>query len=158
MFYLVVYAVMDLGAFSLIGALSGAGNDRDNLDDFRGLGYSRPWWAAVLTACLLSLAGLPPTGGFLGKLQLFKAVFQAGYLGLGLIGLLAVIVSIFAYMKIAVALYLRQGEAEEAVPGPGWSAGLASILVFLLIFWLGVAPAPLMDGLTRLASLFPWLS
>jgi NADH-quinone oxidoreductase subunit N len=158
MFYLVVYAVMDLGAFSLIGALSGAGNDRDNLDDFRGLGFSRPWWAAVLTACLISLAGLPPTGGFLGKLLLFKAVFQAGYLGLGLIGILTVIVSIFAYMKIAVALYLRPAAVEVAVPGPGFSASLASVLVFLFIFWLGLAPAPLLDGLTRLAALFPWLS
>lgn len=158
MFYLVVYAVMDLGAFSLIGALSGAGNDRDNLDDFRGLGYSRPWWAAVLTLCLLSLAGLPPTGGFLGKFLLFKAVFQAGFLGLGLIGILAAIVSIFAYLKIAVALYLRPEEAEEAALEPGWSAGLASVLVFLLIFWLGVAPSPLLDQIARLAALLPWLS
>jgi NADH-quinone oxidoreductase subunit N len=158
MFYLVVYVVMDLGAFSIIGVLSGAGGDRDNLEDFRGLGYSRVWWAAVLTACLISLVGLPPAGGFLGKLFLFKAVFQAGYLGLGVIGIFTVIVSIFAYMKIAVFLYLRTEEVSAAIPSAGWSAGLASIFVFLLIFWLGLAPAPLMDGLTRLAALFPWFS
>lgn len=158
MFYLVVYAAMDLGAFSLIGTLSGAGEDRDNLEDFRGLGYSRPWRAAVLTVCLLSLAGLPPTGGFLGKLLLFKAVFQGGYLGLGLIGILTVIISIFAYLKIAVALYLRPATAEEAVPGPGFAAGFASLFVFLFIFWLGMVPAPLMDHLARLASLFPGLN
>jgi len=157
-FYLVVYSAMDLGAFSLIGALSDAGEDRDNLEDFRGLGYSRPWWAAVLTICLISLAGLPPTGGFLGKLLLFKAVFQGGYLGLGLIGILTVIISIFAYLKIGVALYLRPATAAEPLPRPGFSAGFASILVFLLIFWLGIAPAPLMDYLFRLASFFAWLS
>ncbi|MFZ5450694.1 MAG: NADH-quinone oxidoreductase subunit N [Thermodesulfobacteriota bacterium] len=158
MFYLVVYAVMDLGAFSLIGVLSDAGEDRDNLEDFRGLGFFRPWWAAVLVVCLISLAGLPPTGGFLGKLLLFKAVFQGGYLALGLIGILTVIISIFAYLKIAVALYLRPATGEETLPGPGLSAGLASIFVFLLIFWLGLAPTPLMDYLFHLASLFPWLS
>lgn len=158
MFYLVVYAVMDLGAFSFLGVLSGAGADRDNLEDFQGLGFSRPWWAAVFTICLISLAGLPPTGGFLGKLLLFKAVFQGGYLGLGLIGILTVIISIFAYMKIGVALYLRPATVEETLPAPGFSAGLASIFVFLLIFWLGIAPAPLMDGLFRLASLLPWIS
>ena len=157
MFYLVVYAVMDLGAFSLIGALSRAGEDRDQLEDFQGLGFSKPWWAAVFTACLISLTGVPPTGGFLGKLMLFKAVFQGGYLVLGAIGIVTVIISIFAYMKIGIALYLRPGTGEEAIPAPGWAAGFASFCIFVLIFWLGLGPAPLMDGLIRLASLVPGL-
>ena len=158
MFYLVVYVVMDLGAFSLIGALSDVGEDRDNLEDFQGLGFSRPWWGAVFVVCLISLAGLPPTGGFLGKLLLFRAVFQGGYLILGVIGIITVIISIFAYMKIGVALYLRPAKVEETLPHPGFSAGLASIFVFVLIFWLGIASAPLMDHLFRLAALFPGLS
>jgi NADH-quinone oxidoreductase subunit N len=151
-FYLVVYAIMDLGAFSLIAVLSGPREDRDRLEDFHGLGYSRPWWAAVLAACLISLAGLPPTAGFMGKLLLFRAVLKANYLVLGLIGILAVIVSIFAYVKILAVLYLHSAEGGE-FPGAGLAAHLASAVIILLIIGLGVLPVPLLDLITRLASL-----
>jgi NADH-quinone oxidoreductase subunit N len=154
-FYLVVYVVMDLGAFGLIGTLSGLREDRDRLEDFYGLGYSRPWLAAVLTACLISLVGLPPTGGFMGKLVLFQVVFRANYLVLGLLGILAVIVSIFAYVKILVALYLHSAEPGEETPEAGFSAYLAGAVIFSLLLGLGVLPAPLLNLIARLAALFP---
>ena len=76
MFYLVVYAVMDLGAFGLIGSVSKAqaGPDLDKLEDYQGLGYSQLYRAAILAVCLSSLAGLPPSAGFMGKFALFRAV------------------------------------------------------------------------------------
>jgi NADH-quinone oxidoreductase subunit N len=154
-FYLVVYVIMDLGAFGLIGTLSGPREDRDRLEDFYGLGYSRPWLAAVLTACLISLVGLPPTAGFMGKLVLFQVVLRANYLVLGLLGILAVIVSIFAYVKILVALYLHPAEPGGEIPAAGFSASLAGAVIFFLILGLGVLPAPLLNLIARVAALFP---
>ncbi|MCL4502221.1 MAG: NADH-quinone oxidoreductase subunit N, partial [Deltaproteobacteria bacterium] len=90
MFYLAVYAVMDLGAFGLIGSFSppSARPDLDELADYQGLGYSQPYRSGVLALCLISLAGLPPTAGFMGKFALFRATLHAGYVILAIIGIL----------------------------------------------------------------------
>ena len=113
LFYLAVYAVMDLGAFGLIGSFSPAQAqpDLDELEDYQGLGYSQPWRAAILAVCLISLAGLPPTAGFMGKLVLFRAVLHADFVVLAVIGILTVIISIYYYFKVVVG----------AVPEPGRS-------------------------------------
>ncbi len=119
MFYLAVYAVMDLGAFGLIGSFSAAqaDPDLDNLEDYQGLGYSQPWRAAILAVCLISLAGLPPTAGFMGKFALFRAVLHADYAGLAVIGILTVILSIYYYMKVVVAMYMRPAAPGLTIPG-----------------------------------------
>ena len=76
MFYLTVYALMDLGAFGTLATLSGEEEDLDVLDHFRGLAYLHPWRSALLSVCLISLAGLPPMAGFIGKFILFRAVLD----------------------------------------------------------------------------------
>jgi NADH-quinone oxidoreductase subunit N len=119
-FYLVVYAAMDLGAFGIIASLSDGEEDRDTLEDYEGLGYTRPWSSAVLTLCLLSLAGLPPTAGFVGKVVIFKAVLQAGEVSLALVAILMTVLSIYLYMKVVVVLYMKPA-AENA---PATTAGI----------------------------------
>ena len=127
MFYLAVYAVMDLGAFGLIGSFSPAQTapDLDELADYQGLGYSQPWRAGVLAVCLISLAGLPPTAGFMGKFALFRAVLRADYVVLAVIGILTVIISLYYYFKVVVAMYMRPAGAGADVPGgrPGRPPG-----------------------------------
>jgi NADH-quinone oxidoreductase subunit N len=153
LFYLAVYSVMDLGAFGMLGALSGKGEDLDELVDCQGLGYSHPWRSAVLGLCLFSLAGLPPTGGFLGKVLLFWAVLKAHYPILAVIGVVTVIISIYYYFKVLVSFYLRPASPESAVPEADLAVRLAAALIFLLILWLGLFPTPLLTVINRIAAL-----
>ncbi len=125
MFYLVVYAVMDLGAFGIVGTFSGGETDREELSDYQGLGYSHPWRAAILSVCLLSLAGLPPTAGFMAKLVIFRAVLHANFIILAVLGIATVIVSIYYYINVVVHLYMHEKGDGAAVPGdrPGHRSG-----------------------------------
>ena len=150
-FYLAVYAVMDLGAFGLVGALSPPSSDRDSLEDFKGLGFTRPWLAGVLALCLISLAGLPPTAGFMGKLLLFKAVLEARFAILAVIGIFSAIISIYFYMKVLAALYMRQPEPEAAV-GADFSVSLGSGIILALILALGLLPSTLLGAISRVTQ------
>jgi NADH-quinone oxidoreductase subunit N len=155
MFFLAVYAAMDLGAFGLVGSLSGPAADRDDLSDYQGLGYREPYRAGILAICLISMAGLPPTAGFMGKLVLFKAVLDARYNVLAAIGIATVILSIYFYMKVVVSLYLQPMAEEAAVPRADFAVGLAAALVLVLLLWLGLAPSPLLTLISKIAAALP---
>ncbi len=157
MFYLVVYAVMDLGAFGLIGSVSGAqaGPDLDNLEDYQGLGYSQPYRAAILAVCLISLAGLPPTAGLMGKFALFRAVLDVGYAGLAVIGILTVILAIYYYLKVVVAMYMRPAAPGLTIPGIDPAGRLAGAVILAAVIFLGLGPAPLFTLTARLAAALP---
>jgi NADH-quinone oxidoreductase subunit N len=157
MFYLAVYAVMDLGAFGLIGSLSAetASPDLDELADYQGLGYLQPWRAAVLAVCLISLAGLPPTAGFMGKFALFRAVLQADYPVLAVIGILTVIIAIYYYVKVVIALYMRPAGSGLALPGIEPAGLLAAAIILAAVLWLGLLPSSLLSLLARIAAALP---
>ncbi len=152
MFYLTVYALMDLGAFGILGSLSPEKRDLDALDDYRGLGYSHPFRSALLTICLFSLAGFPPTAGFIGKFALFQVTLQAHFIVLAVIGMLTVILSIYVYLKVIVSLYMRPAETEISIPTPAISERLAGGLTLILILWLGLLPSSLFAAITRMTS------
>jgi NADH-quinone oxidoreductase subunit N len=145
LFYLTIYSLMDLGAFGTLATLSAEKEDLDVLEDYKGLGYSHPWRSTLLALCLISLAGLPPTGGFIGKFALFQAVLQAKFVILAVIGILTVIVSIYFYFKVIVALFMRDAEAGVVVADIALSDRLAGGLILILILWLGLVPAPVFD-------------
>ena len=155
MFYLVVYAMMDLGAFGLVGSFSAGDPDLEALEDYQGLGYSQPWRAGILAVCLISLAGLPPTVGFMGKFVLFRAVLQAHYPALAVIGILTVIISIYFYLKVVVALYMRPQAAGVVVPGADLAVRVAGALILLAILWPGIMPSPLFTLIARLVAAWP---
>ena len=155
MFYLAVYALMDLGAFGILAPLSEEKADLDGLDDFKGLAYSHPWRAGILALCLISLAGMPPTAGFIGKFALFQAVLRGGFVILAVIGILTVMVSIYVYFKVIVALFMRTGEGGLAVPGVSLPDRFAGALILILILWLGLAPASV---LTVIGKALPLIS
>jgi NADH-quinone oxidoreductase subunit N len=155
MFYLAVYALMDLGAFGILATLSEEKADLDGLDDFKGLAYSHPWRSGILALCLISLAGMPPTAGFIGKFALFQAVLRGGFVILAVIGILTVMVSIYVYFKVIVALFMRTGEGGLAVPGVSLPDRFAGALILILILWLGLAPASV---LTVIGKALPLIS
>lgn len=157
MFYLAVYAVMDLGAFGLIGSFSPAQaqSDLDELEDYQGLGYSQPWRAGILAVCLISLAGLPPTAGFMGKFALFRAVLHSDYVVLAGIGILTAIISLYYYFKVTVSLYMQPARTETAIPRSDLAVGLAGAAILVLILWLGLVPSALFDLVDRLAAALP---
>lgn len=155
MFYLAVYAVMDLGAFGMVATFSGGDSDVDDLSDYQGLGYTRPWRAAILAACLISLAGLPPTAGFMGKLVLFRAVLDVHYYLLAAIGMFTVIISIYFYMKVVVALYMSPMPETAVIPGADLGGHLAGALILAVILWLGLAPGPLFNLIANIVAALP---
>jgi NADH-quinone oxidoreductase subunit N len=155
MFYLAVYALMDLGAFGTLATLSEEKADLDGLDDFKGLAYSHPWRSGILALSLFSLAGMPPTAGFIGKFALFQAVLRGGFVILAVIGILTVIVSIYFYFKVIVALFMRTGEEGITVPGVSLSDRFAGGLILILILWLGLVPA---SAFTVIGKALPLIS
>jgi NADH-quinone oxidoreductase subunit N len=152
LFYAAVYALMDLGAFGALTLLSGENGDLDALTDCRGLGYTHPWQAGLLAVCLFSLAGLPPTAGFVGKFLLFRAAIEAGFVALAMIGILAAIVSVYFYLKVLVALYMRPAEAPPVSIGAGVPGHLATAAILFLILSLGIMPSPLLDLIAQILS------
>ena len=154
MFYLAIYAVMDLGAFGLIGSLSETLRDLDDLKDFQGIGYAHPWRSTAFVFCLLSLAGLPPAAGFLGKLIIFWAVIKADFIILAVIGIITVIISIYYYFKVMVPMYMWSRLRDLQIFRPDLAVYVGGGIIFLLLFWLGVYPTPLLSVIGRIATLF----
>ena len=141
LFYLVVYTVMNLVAFGILISLSGKGDTRVRLEDFAGLGKRSPFAAAALSFALISLAGIPLTGGFIGKFYLFSAAIQKGLVALAIIGVLNSVVSVYYYFRVMVYMYMREPVEGTPEPDPiGWPVqAVVGILVIIIVF-LGIRP------------------
>jgi NADH-quinone oxidoreductase subunit N len=152
-FYLVVYLFMNIGAFGAVMALAGKDGERLDLDSFAGAGYGSPWIAALFSVFLLSLAGFPPTGGFLAKFFVFSTAVDRGLVGLVVVALLASLVSVYYYLRVIVIMYMKSpGPLQVDGPGPG-SGHPALFLVIFLCFYavlqLGIMPGNLLDVIRR---------
>ena len=112
LFYLLAYAVMNLGAFGVVMALARVGEPNEGIERYAGLGFRRPLLAMAMAAFMLSLAGVPPLVGFAGKFYVFRAAVESGYVGLAVIGVLNSAVSAYYYIWIIVTMYMREGELE----------------------------------------------
>ena len=149
LFYLVAYTFMNLGAFAVIIALSRRDGERVSIDDYAGLGLKYPFLGAAMALFMLSLAGIPPTGGFMGKFYIFSAAIQANYIGLAIIGVLNSVISVFYYLRITVVMYMSQGEAEPATGGLSPALGLAVLIAILGTLQLGLFPSRFLDVALR---------
>lgn len=146
LFYLIAYTVMNLGAFTIILSLSETGDAKVNLDDYAGLGRRAPLLAALLSLFLVSLSGIPLTGGFIGKFYLFSAAIKQGYLGLVILGVLNSVVSVAYYFRVIVAMYMREPAEEPPVPEPLTIPALAVIAIAAIAtVWLGVYPSQILN-------------
>ncbi|MGD8395070.1 MAG: NADH-quinone oxidoreductase subunit N [Candidatus Eiseniibacteriota bacterium] len=121
LYYLVAYALMNLGAFAVI-ILFERRDRAMGIGDYAGLAARHPLLAGALALFMFSLAGIPPTAGFMGKLYIFKAAVDAGHVGLAIIAVLNSVVAVYYYLRVVVAVYMESPDAET--PGaPGVSAG-----------------------------------
>jgi NADH-quinone oxidoreductase subunit N len=112
LFYLVAYAVTNFGAWSVVIALEKAEGRGLEIGDYAGLARKHPVLAAAMTVFMLSLIGLPPTLGLVGKVYLFRAVIDGGFYGLALIGVITSVISAYYYLRVVVVMYMRDGEPE----------------------------------------------
>ena len=112
LFYLLAYAVTSFGAWAVVIALEKAEGKGLEIGDYAGLGRKHPGLAAAMTVFMLSLTGVPPTLGFVGKLYLFRTVLAGGFSGLAIIGVLTSLASAYYYLRIVVVMYMQVGEPE----------------------------------------------
>ncbi|MGB6678690.1 MAG: NADH-quinone oxidoreductase subunit N [Terriglobales bacterium] len=152
MFYTATYAAMNVGAFAVISHISGEGERYVTLEDYEGLGRRSPLLAGILTIFLLSLIGIPITGGFFAKFYVFSAALQANLVGLVIIGVLNSAVASYYYLRLIVVMYMR--EAREDVPVSPIPVGLGAALAISLAatIYLGVLPGRLLDYAARTAT------
>jgi NADH-quinone oxidoreductase subunit N len=122
------------------------GSDRDELDSYRGLGYRHPLAGATLTAAMFSLAGIPPTAGFMAKFAVFSAALRAEEVSLALVGIMSALVAVFFYLRIVVTLYMEPVQETEVPVRPLQIAELLALAIPLAVMIvLGVFPSPLLD-------------
>src|SRR5450432_1635687 len=141
MFYLASYAFMNLGAFSAVSVITGKGERFQSIDDFKGLGRKQPLTAALFSIFLLSLIGVPLTGGFFGKFYIFKAALDSHLVWLTILGLLNSAVAAYYYLRILVVMYMYEpGDAVEASEPLAPSLGIALLLPALGTLFLGIFP------------------
>ncbi len=148
-FYLVTYFISIMSAFGVVALLSTGERDADDLSEYRGLFWRRPWVSAVLTASLFSLAGIPLTAGFVGKFYLLAAGVGSELWVLVLVLVVTSTIGLFYYLRVIVALYSAASSSGEGIsrvfgPALSLSSGLVLAGLLVLLVWLGVYPAPVM--------------
>lgn len=142
LFYLAIYIFATLGAFATLAFLDQR-PEGATLKDLYGLFYRAPLAAFLLSFCLLTLAGIPPTAGFFAKFYVFKVGFQGGYYGLVIIGLLATVVSAFYYLRF-VAVMFSEDHVEAKLQTKMWPVIVVGALSVLAILILSIYPDPLL--------------
>jgi NADH-quinone oxidoreductase subunit N len=143
-FYIIAYTFMNAGAFGVLAALSGKNEERTSLADLAGLGRRHPWLAASLSVFLLSLAGIPPTAGFLGKFYIFSAAVAKGHVLLAVAAVLASLIAVAYYLKIIVAMYMQDAETEPVIDRDNPALYLVIFLCLFGVVQLGLWPGNLL--------------
>jgi NADH-quinone oxidoreductase subunit N len=144
-FYTATYAAMNVGAFAIVSHFANAGEKYVNLDDYAGLGRRSPLLAGILTVFLLSLIGIPITGGFFAKFYIFTSALQSHLVWLTVIGVINSAIGAYYYLRIIVFMYMR--DEREEVPMNRIPFGLAVALAMCLVFtiYMGVLPSRFID-------------
>jgi NADH-quinone oxidoreductase subunit N len=145
LFYMLAYTFTTAGALGVILLIERDGREAVRLEDFGGLAARQPWLALALTVFLLSLIGIPPTAGFVGKFYLFGAAVRSGYIWLAVIGVLNSAVAAYYYLRIIVYMYMREPDGAPAVMVPSVAGSFAVVVALWGVVQLGVMPAPLLD-------------
>ncbi len=151
-FYLVGYAAAGLTAFGVISVLSGEGEDeQDTIETYRGLGYRNPLAGATLAVAMFSLAGIPPTAGFMGKFAVFSSALRSGEYALALVGILSAMVAVFFYLRLVVVMYMKPAEQpEETIRTLNISEIIVLLVPAAVMVLLGVYPQPLLELLEKI--------
>ncbi|MEW6234995.1 MAG: NADH-quinone oxidoreductase subunit N [Candidatus Omnitrophota bacterium] len=153
LFYLAAYLFMTAGAFACVNAATKKGEECKTISSFTSLARQQPWLAGIFTLFLLSLAGMPPTAGFFGKVWLFGAAIQSGYYALAVIGVLTTMLSFYYYLRIAVVMWMKEDGEEEFDPAPlshALAISIAAFAVLLLGFFPNLIVKVINSGLAGL--------
>ena len=150
LFYMAAYGFANIGAFGLVMLVRTAGGEATTLSSWRGLGRKHPLFAATMTLFLLSFAGIPLTGGFVGKLLVFGAAWRGGYAWLVAVAVLASIIAAFFYLRLVVLMYFHEADDEEVVVArPGIQTILVLALAAVATLVLGLYSGPFVKVLTE---------
>jgi NADH-quinone oxidoreductase subunit N len=145
-FYLLAYAVMNLGAFAVVTLVARGGDRRTDVEDYRGIGFRSPALSLTLSLFLLSLIGVPLTAGFMGKVFVFSEAIRQGFYWLVVIGVINSAISVYYYLRLVVVMFFRERTTEWRAPRIPASVALVLVLTVLGVLYLGVFPGPVLDA------------
>jgi NADH-quinone oxidoreductase subunit N len=154
MFYTAAYAAMNVGAFAVVSHFANAGEKYVTLEDYAGLGRRSPILAATLTFFLMSLIGIPITGGFFGKFYIFSAALHSNLVWLTIIGLSNSAVGAYYYLRVIVMMYMREARTQVPVTPLPFATALAISACLVVTLYLGVLPGRVLDYATQSAQSF----
>jgi NADH-quinone oxidoreductase subunit N len=152
MFYAAAYAAMNVGAFAVVSHFANAGEEYVTLEDYEGLGRSSPLLAAVLTIFLLSLIGIPITGGFFAKFYVFSAALRANLIWLTLIGVVNSAIGAYYYLRIIIVMYMREPRKQVPVSPVPFGLGTALAVTVFATLYLGIFPNRVLQYAQRSAQ------
>ncbi len=145
MFYLFVYCIMNIGAFGAVILARTEDGESLTISDYAGLGFKKPLLALFMTVMLLSLAGFPPTAGFVGKFYIFRSAVEAGQIWLVIIGAINTAISAFYYLRVVVAMYMREPEVELDFLAYPRILIIALTLAVIGVVLIGILPSYFLD-------------
>ncbi|HZE27506.1 MAG TPA: NADH-quinone oxidoreductase subunit N [Terriglobales bacterium] len=152
MFYAASYAAMNVGAFAVVSHFANAGERYVTLEDYAGLGRRAPFLAGALGIFLISLIGIPITGGFFAKFYVFSAALKSNLVGLTIIGVINSALGAYYYLKIIVVMYMRDPREEVPVLPVPLGLGVALVITLAATIYLGVLPGRVLDFAQRSAK------
>jgi NADH-quinone oxidoreductase subunit N len=157
LFYFVVYLFMNIGAFTAVTALSREGEEYLELDQYSGIGFKYPWIGATLTVFLFSLAGFPPTGGFLAKFYVFSAAMRQDMVPLVIIGVIASLISVYYYLRVIVYMYMREPVQKLDIYAENPALFLVLFICLYGVLQLGIFPGNIIIFIKQAVLSFPLL-
>ena len=152
-FYLLTYAVMNIGAFAVVQLIARSGDRRTAIEDYRGIGFESPVLAFSLSLFMLSLLGMPLTAGFMGKIMVFGAAIDQKYYGLVVLAVLNTAVSAYYYLRLIIVMFFGERTMAWSAPRVPASVALALVITVLGVLYLGLFPGRVINALqTRIES------
>ena len=145
MLYLLVYCVMNIGAFGAVILAKTDDGESLMISDYAGLGIRKPLLAMFMTIMLLSLAGFPPTAGFVGKFYIFKSAVQAGHIWLVIVGAINTAISAFYYLRVVVTMYMREPEEELSFASYPGTLIVGLVLAAIGVLLIGILPSLMLN-------------
>ncbi len=145
-FYMLTYALMNLGAFAIVTIMARNNDSRTEIEDYNGIGFRAPVLAFTLSLFLLSLLGLPLTAGFMGKVMVFRVALNQHYYGLVVVGVLNSAISVYYYLRLIVVMFFRERTTEWRAPVIPMSVAAVIIITVLGVFYLGIFPGRVLDA------------
>ena len=145
MLYLLVYCVMNIGAFGAVILAKTADGESLMISDYAGLGLRKPLLAMFMTVMLLSLAGFPPTAGFVGKFYIFKSAVGAGHIWLVIIGAVNTAISAFYYLRVVVTMYMREPEEELEFSPYASTLVIGLVIAAIGVLLIGILPSLMLN-------------